>query len=200
MTLPSATPIKMSDVRTELGRAAGTQTSLGETAVRALAGKPSGTISIKDLLGKSASATLITTPTNKSSYTYSATNNAKLSLDIIIDGTWEVVGAGDGSSAVEDSGRWASSTVNPADYEIVCSAATSSGATIDVWSVGTSWVGITTLPISACYLNVTPKTAGTQQTSTLSFTVSIRKKNTTTPVFTFTTQFKCTAIGGSIVG
>lgn len=57
MTLPSTPPISLSDVLTELrvvnpGR--GLPISLGDADVRALAGKPSGAVSLSDLYGKSS--------------------------------------------------------------------------------------------------------------------------------------------------
>lgn len=53
MTLPTGT-ISMSQVNTELGLAATTNISLNQANVRALAGVPSGAISMNDLRGKSA--------------------------------------------------------------------------------------------------------------------------------------------------
>lgn len=53
MTLPTGT-ISLSQVNTELGRSATATISLGETAVRSLAGVPSGAISMDNLRGKSA--------------------------------------------------------------------------------------------------------------------------------------------------
>ncbi len=53
MTLPTGT-ISMSQVNTELGRSATATISLGESAVRTLAGVPSGAISMDNLRGKSA--------------------------------------------------------------------------------------------------------------------------------------------------
>lgn len=52
MTLPTGT-ISMSQVNTELGRSSTASISLGESAVRALAGVPSGAISMDNLRGKS---------------------------------------------------------------------------------------------------------------------------------------------------
>jgi hypothetical protein len=54
MALPNNTTISLSQVNTELSRAATATISLGETAVRNLAGVPSGAISMSNLWGKSA--------------------------------------------------------------------------------------------------------------------------------------------------
>lgn len=64
MTLPTGT-ISMSQVNTELGRSSTAQISLGETAVRNLAGVASGAISMDNLRGKSA---MSVTASNVSGY------------------------------------------------------------------------------------------------------------------------------------
>ncbi len=53
MTLQSSGAISLSNVSVELGRAAFATTSLGEAAVRTLAGVASGPISLSNLYGKS---------------------------------------------------------------------------------------------------------------------------------------------------
>lgn len=52
MTLPSTGPISFEDVNVELGRSRSASISLGETEVRALAGKLTGSVSLGDLRGK----------------------------------------------------------------------------------------------------------------------------------------------------
>lgn len=52
MTLPVSGSLSFNQIRSELGL--GGALSLNDTAVRALAGKPSGIISVSDLFGKSA--------------------------------------------------------------------------------------------------------------------------------------------------
>lgn len=53
MTLPASGAISLAQVAVELGRASNAAITLNETAVRTLAGKPSGAISLSDLYGKS---------------------------------------------------------------------------------------------------------------------------------------------------
>lgn len=57
MALPTTGPISIGDVAAELGMSP-TGLSLNHPAVRALAGKPDGPISLSDLRGKSAEATV----------------------------------------------------------------------------------------------------------------------------------------------
>lgn len=53
MTLPASGTISMSNINTEMGRASNYQFSLNDSDVRALAGVPSGTISLSNFYGKS---------------------------------------------------------------------------------------------------------------------------------------------------
>lgn len=54
MTLPLSGAISIGDINVELGYARSTQSSLGSSAFRALAGIPSGAISLSNFYGKSA--------------------------------------------------------------------------------------------------------------------------------------------------
>lgn len=54
MTLPASFPLSMSQINVELGRAPNATVSLAESAVRTLAGVPSGSISFSNLLGKAS--------------------------------------------------------------------------------------------------------------------------------------------------
>ncbi len=52
MTLPASGTISFANINTELGYAPNAVISLNDTAVRNLAGKPSGQISLSDFYGK----------------------------------------------------------------------------------------------------------------------------------------------------
>lgn len=65
MALPSSPPITMAQVAAELG--VSLPLSLGDSRVRTLAGKPSGNISMLDLLGKS-SVTAVINVTYRANY------------------------------------------------------------------------------------------------------------------------------------
>ena len=65
MTLPASGAISLNDINIELGIASGTAISLNDTAVRDLAGIPSGPISLNDFYGKASyDSALMTMPTS----------------------------------------------------------------------------------------------------------------------------------------
>lgn len=81
MALPTGT-ISMSQVNTELGYSSTALISLNDTAVRTLAGKPSGIISMDDLRGKSAEPTLGFSNTNNFSVDIRAADSLTNLCDI----------------------------------------------------------------------------------------------------------------------
>lgn len=86
MTIVSSGAIRLSaDIGVELGRPTGTQTSLGESAVRSLAGVATGAISMSNLYGK-ANQFAFTISTNQA-----ATNLRTLALNAGWNGTSAVV-------------------------------------------------------------------------------------------------------------
>lgn len=68
MTLPASGPISMSQVATELG-VTSTGINLNQTNVRTLAGRPSGTISMSDLLGKSSAIVFTVVADSRNTHT-----------------------------------------------------------------------------------------------------------------------------------
>lgn len=64
MTLPSSGAISLANVSVELGRSSTATTSLGETAVRTLAGVASGAISLSNLYGKSNALSITISPSS----------------------------------------------------------------------------------------------------------------------------------------
>lgn len=89
MALPASGQISLSQVAVELGRASNATTSLGESAVRSLAGVPSGAISLDNLHGKSAAfaATITTSQQELNLATWASANgwNGSASATITIN-------------------------------------------------------------------------------------------------------------------
>lgn len=96
MTLPSSGPISLAQVNTELGKSSTAPISLNDAAVRSLAGKPSGPISMADLRGKSASSREPPTGTN---YNYANFNWVVYLSDWWIEIYWNGVLVYDAASS-----------------------------------------------------------------------------------------------------
>ena len=91
MTLQSSGAISLSNVSVELGRAASATTSLGEAAVRGLAGIASGPIFLSSLYGKSSlSFTPTGGPSQAAAVTLSdqRTTGATISISCSAPATW----------------------------------------------------------------------------------------------------------------
>lgn len=98
MALPSTGSISMSQVNTELKKSATATISLNDSAVRKLAGKTSGTISMNDLRGKKASESVTNyqiysnewlADDKKGSFSFSFPKKV-ISGIIIVKSTWRI--------------------------------------------------------------------------------------------------------------
>ena len=118
MTLQSSGAISLGNVNTELGRSATATISLGETAVRTLAGVPSGTISLSNLYGKSNAPPVTFTPPGGTSpldrwYAESVdVFYAEVTLSCSVPATWVWTQSGSGNPTVSN-GATASSITFP---------------------------------------------------------------------------------------
>ncbi len=97
----------MGQVNTELGRSATATISLGETAVRTLAGVPSGTISMDNLRGKSNvvfspdGGTSAGSPVLLDDYNYL---NASVTINCSVSAVWTWTRVGLGNASVASGG------------------------------------------------------------------------------------------------
>ena len=114
MTLPLSGALAMSAVNTELSRATGATTSLGETTTRGLAGVASGAISFSSLYGKSNAAPAPTF--SPVSGTYNIANDGSVSFTITCSAsatwTWSRSGSTLGQSTVTSGGSATSITLS----------------------------------------------------------------------------------------
>lgn len=112
MTLQSSGAISLGNVNTELGRSSTAAISLGETAVRNLAGVSSGAIALSNLYGKSNVAftpnggTSAGSPVNLSDF---GLLSASVTISCTQSATWTWSKTGDSASVSVSSGGSASS-------------------------------------------------------------------------------------------
>lgn len=140
MALPSTGPISMSQVRTELGLSG--SISLGQAAVRELAGRPSGSISMSHLRGKSAYTPMTLSNTNAHAIIYGQPcGNHTSSSTVTVSGgkppftyAWQkIFGGGSLSGATNTSTGTMVAFVCPGQYvsgQYRCTVKDSTGATV----------------------------------------------------------------------
>lgn len=119
MTLQSSGAISLSNVNVELGRSSTAQISLGETAVRNLAGVASGAISLSNLYGKSnvsftpAGGTSSASPDYVGSYEfYPASATLLITCTQTATWTWTRTGSSLATASVASGGSASSITFN----------------------------------------------------------------------------------------
>jgi len=136
MPLPTGT-ISMSQVNTELGRSSTATISLGETAVRTLAGVASGTISMDNLRGKSAE-------------TISISDHSITGYGLSSAGAWyRLLSNGQAQAATDYNGvatyfleNWVTPTSAAANYEVLVTVV--SGSLAFTSATTGSWISLNT--------------------------------------------------------
>ena len=175
MTLPTGT-ISMSQVNVELGLSPTALISLNDSAVRALAGVPSGTISMQNLQGKSA-VTIFLSNLSIIDFTGGG-SNASAGYQLTSGGIEnQIVGA-----STTQTATWCTPTGQAVNYEVY---ATVTGAPLTVGSIN-AWVPLSTTQTWRLDAGI-----GQNFSSTLS--ISVRRVGTTTPVYTATEDLNADA-------
>lgn len=131
MTLPASGQISMSQINTELGFSATAQISLNTTAVRTLAGVPSGQIDLNDFWGKSSYAATLSASSN-SCLSISPTNaNAGFRIDS--DGYVYSTGFSNGTYTQRYLWKTGGGTVSDYQCRWTNTLGTLSGGTAGTW-------------------------------------------------------------------
>lgn len=170
MTLQSSGAISLANVNTELGRSSTASISLGETAVRNLAGVASGAIALSNLYGKSNSPSNTISLSNYqvNSYGTDVSANSSYTLSSTGDITFTISGDTNGT---QDIGDWISPKSGMSGYECLATVTSGllTGGTQGTWlNLGTSQTW-----------SRSRGAARSGQTS-CTFTLSIRQVGTTT--------------------
>lgn len=126
MTLPASGTLSMSQVNTELSRGSSAQISLGESAVRSLAGVASGVIAFQNLRGKPAVAITLEAASPSSTGSYA---------EYVLNASGSVVYTGQSGSE-----NWLTPQSGMSDYEVQASALIGSPTgTFNTWlNLGTT--------------------------------------------------------------
>lgn len=135
MTLQSSGAISLNDVNVELGRSGTASINMNETAVRTLAGKASGAISMSDFYGKS-NATI--TLNNTYSVVHTTSTPDAAFVRIVFESDGDIIT--EGALGTVDEGDWVSpKSAAPGSYEI---RATLVDGDTPVGTLG-SWLALT---------------------------------------------------------
>jgi len=195
MTLPASGRISLTDIRTELGKVAGTSISLNDADVRALAGKTSGAISLSDFYGKSKIVAGVVNSSlglSETAYTNIFQSSAACQFYLEVSGHDHI------SSDTLVDGSWATGTVNDSAYEVRYTVISSStlGVTRTIYNGASNWTAITSNAGSIVF-EVRAHLASTTSTQsvdcTATFLVEIRAVGSTTPLISQTLKFTATA-------
>lgn len=145
MTLQASGPISLSNVAVELGRASNAATSLGETAVRTLAGVSTGAIALSNLYGKSNGGTETIELAGPWDFSEVA---ATTSFALYSDGS---IYGGSGQAGTYQGLKWITPQSNMSGYEaratVQAGSALSGGSGVGSWlNLGTTRNWYLTVP------------------------------------------------------
>lgn len=168
MVLPLSGTITIDDILVELGKSPGTQASLNDSDFRALAGIPSGAITLTDFYGKSSGSTLVLPDLDLGHYGWDSQYDPPPDFRFHQNGSFEFVKALGGMPVgVPDSPvPWLSSPIElgtpiymrlRADKNLNWSKVrykTSTGSAIDIFIPRDVWTEIPFYPYTSDYIQV----------------------------------------------